>query len=252
MRSLNNWLHPNRLQIKVVALVIVIMVVPMIITGVISFEWVSARVDASVKNWLQESARINIDWLHGLYRDGKLFADMLKDTRHNDWLVDANHPLISKRIEPLVHELGVSYVEVYDLKNHLVYATSPITTDWRPPTGEGAGQDQDIIRVTRNGQRLLAAVTVTQIPRQGSPIYRVVIGVVFDKLLLQKVGLLSGLKTRLFYPNGDEFAKAFAEDESAPLRLRLSSEAMERLQHGKEWFSAEAKDELIGGYIPHC
>ncbi len=242
MRSLG-----GRLQRKVVAVVIAILVAPMVVTGILSANWVSGRMDVSIESWLRESARANQSWLNGLYRNGQLFADLLEEVNGDRWENTARRPLISARLEPLAKELGISFAALYDLSGQRVYTSTPLESEWQPDPG----QPQALIRVEHRGERLLAAVTVTEVPRSGTARYRLVVGALFDKPLLQRLGVMSGLKTRLFYPSGSELAKAFDEEESAPLRLRLPPAALERLQTGGEWFSPEAEEGAYWGlYTP--
>lgn len=241
MRRVLAWLQVNRLQRKVLVVVVVIIVVPMLLTGMLSASWVTARMDASIENWLRESAQLNLGWLHSLHRNGQLLADVLEQVNHDQWQADAAHPLIPPRLAPLAQHLGIGFVQLYDLDGRLRYSSAPVRLDWTPDPGHG----EAVIRVDKDNRRLLAAVTVVEAPRQGPARYRVVFGTLFDKPLLQRLGLTNGLKTRLFYPSGDDFAKAFSEEESVPLRLRLPAEAFARLQQRREWFSAEAED---GGY----
>jgi signal transduction histidine kinase len=241
------WVRVNRLQRKVLAVVVVIILVPMLVTGVLSASWVSARMDASIESWLRESAQMNLNWLRTLHHNGRLFADVLEEVNRDHWDVEAGNPLIPRRLEPLARELGISFVQVYDLDGGLRYTSTPVTLSWTPEPG----RDQALVRVDKDGQRLLAAVTVVDAPRRSPPRYRVVLGALFDKPLLQRLGLMSGLKTRLFYSRGDDFAKAFAEEQSAPLRLRLPRAAFEQLRRRQEYFNAEAEDDTYWGlYTP--
>ena len=247
MRRVRNWFRINRLQRKVLLVVVIIIVVPMVVTGTFSAYWVTKREEASIENWLRESTRLNLDWLHGLYHNGRLFADLLADVNHDRWQADATHPLIPVRFQALAQELGIGFVQIYDLAGQLRYSSSPLQTAWKP----AADRDEAVIRVSRGQQRLLAAVTVVEAPRHGLARYRIVIGTLFDKPLLQRLGKTSGLKTRLYYPSGEDFAKAFAEEESASLRLRLPTNAFARLQQHLEYFNPEAEeDQYWGLYTP--
>lgn len=247
MRSFSVVFRGNRLQRKVLGVVLVIIVVPMLVTGMLTATWVTSRMDSSIENWLHESARMNLDWLQTLHHNGQLFADVLEDLNHDRWEADAANPLITSRLEPLALELGISFVQVYDLDGRLRYSSAPVRMAWRPEPG----RDQAVVRVDRGGRHLLAAVTVVEAPRRAPARYRVVLGTLFDKPLMQRLGVTSGLKTRLFYPQGDDFAKAFSEEESAPLRLRLPSDAFTQLQQRREYFSAEAEEGLYWGlYTP--
>ena len=247
MRRIGNWFRINRLQRKILLVVVAIIAVPVAVTGFFTAYWVTKRVDASIENWLRESTRLNLDWLHGLHHNGRLFADLLADVNHDAWQADAAHPLIPHRFQALAQELGIGFVQIYDLDGRLVYSSSPLQTTWKP----AGGRDEAVIRVFVEERRLLAAVTVVAVPRDGAARYRLVIGTLFDKPLLQRLGATSGLKTRLYYPSGEDFAKAFAEEESAPLRLRLPAEAFGQLQRHREYFSPEAEeDQYWGLYTP--
>lgn len=245
MRRIRIWFRVNRLQRKVLLVVVAIIVVPVVITGIFTANWVTKRVDASIENWLRESTRLNLDWLHGLHNSGRVFADMLENTNHGLWQGNTAHPLIPARFEALARELGIGFVQLYDPAGRLLYSSSPsLQTAWKPATGH----DDAVIRVFREQQRLLAAVTVIEVPRR-APRYRLVVGTLFDKPLLQRLGATSGLKTRLYYPSGEDFARAFAEEESAP--LRLPADAFAQLQQHREYFSPEAEDDQYWGlYTP--
>jgi signal transduction histidine kinase len=247
MRSFAGRFRVNRLQRKVLAVVVVIIVVPMLVTGMLTATWVTSRMDASIENWLRESARMNLDWLQTLHHNGQLFADVLEDINHDRWEADALHPLVSSRLEPLARELGISFVQVYGLDGRLLYSSAPVRLTWKPQPG----RDQAVVRVGKGDRHLLAAVTVAEAPRRSPARYRVVLGTLFDKPLMQRLGLMSGLKTRLFYPSGGDFAKAFSEEESTPLNLRLPKEAFTQLRQRREYFSSEAEDGLYWGlYTP--
>ncbi|TCJ11536.1 HAMP domain-containing histidine kinase [Parasulfuritortus cantonensis] len=247
MRSLHRWWQVNRLQRKVMLVVLVIIVVPMLATGVATAAWVINRVDASIENWLRESARLNLDWLHGLHDNARLFADLLEEAGREPWPPAPGRPLIPERLRPLATELGIGFVQVYGLDGRRLYSSMPVDTAWTPE----AGRDEAVIRINRGDHRQLAAVTVVVLPRGAPARYRMVLGTLFDKPLLQRLGVTSGLKTRLFYPRGEDFAKAFAEEESVPLNLRLPAEAFQRLRDRREYFSPEAEDGTYWGlYTP--
>ncbi len=242
MRRVADWFRVNRLQRKVLGVVVFIIVVPMLVTGSFTAFWVTRQVDASIENWLRESTRMNLDWLHGLHHNARLFADLLADVNHGRWQADAGHPLVPARFQALAQELGIDFVQIYGRDGRLGYSSTPLQTAWMP----SAGQDEAVLRVVKERRRLLAAVTLLDLP---APCGRLVVGTLFDKPLLQRLGVASGLKTRLYYPTGEDFAKAFAEEESAP--LRLPPEAFVRLRNDHEYFSPEAEGGRYWGlYTP--
>src|SRR5512135_987342 len=145
MRRLRDWLQINRLQRKVLLVVVVIIVVPMLIAGTFSAYWVTRRMDASIENWLRESTRLNLSWLNGLHHNARLFVDLLADADHERWHGAPGHPLVPPALQPLARELGISFIQMYDLDGRLVYASAPISTAWRPETG----QDEAVVRIVR-------------------------------------------------------------------------------------------------------
>ena len=233
-----NWMHVGPLQRKVLGVVVVIIVVPMLLSGILTASWVTSHMDASIENWLRESSQMSLNWLRTLHHNEQLFADVLEETNHDVWRFDSSHSPVTPRLAPLAQELGISFIQVYGLDGRMLYSSSPVKMMWIPEPG----RDEAVVRVSKGNRRLLAAVSVIEVPRHGKATYRMVLGALFDKPLLQRLGLMSGLKTRLFYSNGTkEFAKAFSEEESPSLRLRLPEEAFARLQNREEYFSPEAE-----------
>lgn len=233
---------PKRLQRRVQATVALLVVVPMLVTGLLTAAWVTSRMDDTIAHWLRDAARLNLDWLAGLHHNGQLYADLLDELVADRW--DDTTALAPRQLTPLAAELGVGFVQLYDLDGRLVASSRPVKMDFTPEPGH----HQKVVHVADGGRSQLAALTVEHVPRSGTPRYRLVVGVEFDKPLLQKLGQLSGLKTRLFYPQGGDFAKAFSEDASAPLRLRLPAEAFDRLTARQDWFSPDAEDGQYWGY----
>ena len=72
-------LHLNRLQRKVLLVVLVIIVVPTLITGVLSASWIAGRMEASIGRWIREAAQVNSNWLNTVNKNGRLFADLFDE-----------------------------------------------------------------------------------------------------------------------------------------------------------------------------
>lgn len=239
-------LHLNKLQRKVLLVIVLIILVPMLITGVLSGKWVSARIDESIERWVRESAQLDESALSDLHKNARLFADTIKEVTREHWSIDKGISPIPANLQPLATELGISLVQVYGLDGELLYSSRPATlaTSWAP------GQDTAVVKVELENQNLLAAITIIRIPAEGTKHYRLVLGTLFDKDLLNRMSRRSGLKTRLFYPNNGDFAKAFSE-EGRPLKLRLPADAFEQLQNKQSYYSSSAENGRYWGlYSP--
>ena len=229
-------LHLNRLQQKVLLVIVSIILVPMFITGVLSGRWVSARIDDSIEHWVRESAQLDESALSDLHRNARLVADAINEITHGHWSIRPGVTPIPENLQPLARELGISLVQVYGPDNKLLYSSRPATlaTAWAP------GQDTAVVKVNLGKQNLLAAITIVRIPEDGR-YYRLVLGTLLDKDFLNRMSHMTGLKTRLFYPRNGDFAKAFSE-EGRPLKLRLPADAFEQLQNKQPYYSAEAEN----------
>ena len=238
------WL--NRLQRKVLLVVIVIIVVPMLVTGWISASWIAGRTDESIERWIREAALVNRNSLARLHENSRLFADVLEESTHGQLDLRAGHSPVPKPLWRLANQLGINLVQLYDFDNQLIYSSHPIelATYW------SHGQDSAVVKVDQAGKNLLAAITILRIPRDQPRHYRLVLGTLFDKALLNRLAQTSGLKTRLFYPRKGDFAKAFSEEEQ-PLKLRLPANAFEALNQRRPYYSRDAEDgQYWGLYTP--
>lgn len=242
-------LHLNRLQQKVLLVIVLIILVPMLVTGVLSSRWVSARIDESIEHWVRESAQLDESVLSDLHRNARLFADTIRESIHGNWQFRPQQSPVPTNLEPLARELGINLVQVYGLRNELLYSSRPATlaTSWAP------GQDTAVVKVNLGKQPLLAAITIVRIPGRidgKTRYYRLVFGTLFDKDFLNRMSRMTGLKTRLFYPKDGDFAKAFSE-EGRPLKLRLPPKAFEQLQDMQPYYSSSAEDGRYWGlYSP--
>ena len=230
----------NRLQRKVLLVILVIIVVPMLITGRLSAAWIAGRTDESIERWIREAAEVNKASLSRIHENARLFMDVLEEARHGHLKLDGTRSPIPPRLAKLARELGINLVQVYDAGNKLVYSSHPVhlATYW------SHGQDTAVVKADEDGRSLLAAITITRVPRDAPRHYRLVLGTLFDKELLNRLARQSGLRTRLFYPREGDFAKAFSE-EATPLKLSLPAPAFAQLRQRRPYYSREAEG---GGY----
>jgi two-component system, NtrC family, sensor kinase len=239
-------LHLNKLQRKVLLVIVLIILLPMLITGVLSARWVATRIDDSIEHWVRESAQLDENALADLHKNARLFSDVFNDVTQGHLIILPGESPIPDKLQPLASELGISLVQVYGLDGELLYSSRParLATSWAP------GQDTAVVKIDLGDQNLLAAITISRIPVVGGRHYRLVLGTLFDREFLDRMNRQSGLKTRLFYPSNGDFAKAFSED-GRPLKLRLSPEAFEALQNKQSYYSASAEDGRYWGlYSP--
>ena len=243
---MNARLPLNRLQRKVMLIIIVIIVAPMLITGWISASWIAGRTDESIERWLREAAQVNKDSLDHLHENSRLFADVLEESTQGLLDLKAGQSPVPKQLWRLARQLGINLVQVYDYDSQLIYSSHPI----RLATHWSHGQDSAVVKVDQAGKSLLAAITIVRIPHDQPRHYRLVLGTLFDKALLDRLNQASGLKTRLFYPRNGDFAKAFSEDEQ-PLKLRLPAVAFDALYQRQSYYSTAAESgQYWGLYTP--
>ncbi len=236
----------NRLQRKILLLVLAIVLLPMIITGLLSASWITARMDESTEHWIRGAAQVNSNWLNTLNNNASLFADLYDNLAHQHPDFIANKSPIPSQLEPLAAELGINLVQVFDDRGQQIYSSPQVNLDtsWNP------GQNKAVLKVSQGDKNLLAAVTILRYPKNQKLHYRVVFGTLFDKHLLARLSSMSGLKTRLFYPRNGDFANAFSE-ETRPLKLRLPGPAYEQLQQQQDYYSTQAEDGNYRGlYTP--
>jgi len=236
----------NRLQRKVLLVVVLIILLPMLVTGVLSAAWIAGRIDDSIERWIREAAQVNQTALADLHKNAQLFADMLEEMTNGKLPSRPNRSPVPRRLEPLARELGINLVQVYGYRGELLYSSRPATlaTAWAP------GQNTAVVKISEGDQNLLAAITVVRIPRNSEHHYRLVLGTLFDKALLDRLSHRSGLKTRLFYPLGGDYVHAFSED-GRPLQLRLPPEGFDRIKNRQDYYSPNAEDgQYWGLYSP--
>lgn len=241
------FLHLNKLQRKVLLVIALIILVPMVITGTLSARWITQRVDNSIEHWVRESAQLEENALADLHKNAALFSDVLEDivSKGNLTFQEGQSPIPDK-LQPLAKELGITLVQVYDLDGKLMYSSVPVTlaTSW------AHSQDTAVVKVVYNDRSLLAAISIVRIPHEQEKHYRLVLGTLLNKAFLYRLSRKSGLKTRIFYPEHGDFAKAFSA-EDRPLKLRLPPTAYQQLNLKQDYYSPVAENGRYWGlYSP--
>jgi len=210
----------------------------MLITGILSARWITHRIDSSIEHWIRESVHLEETALADLHKNASLLANILEDviSRGQLQIVPGQSP-IPKHLQAMTKELGITLIQVYDFDDKLIYSSIPLTlgSSW------ARGQDTAIVKVKQNDRNLLAAISIVRIPRDQPQHYRLVLGSLFNRAFLFRLNHMSGLKTRLYYPQDNDFAKAFSE-EDRPLKLRLPPSAYEQLNNKKDYYSPVAEN----------
>lgn len=244
MRSLRPFLTIHRLHLKVLSVIVVIIVVPMLVTGFFSAVWIAERMETSIERWIREAAQINRTWMDSVQANAEVFATFLGE--QNDKQGPPFNITFAPGMLTLAKHLGLEIIQIYDDHNRLAYSSMPVqlTIPW------DRDQTMAIVRATLNQSPLLAIVRILPYPTTGQKGYRLVLGSLFDKGLLRHLGQMSGLRTRIFYPDEGGFAKAFG-DHSRLLDQRLPTSAYAALMNRQEYFSDRAEGgQFWGLYTP--
>jgi signal transduction histidine kinase len=237
-------LHINKLQRKILLVIVLIILLPMLITGSMSAAWISARMDDSIKQRLREALRIDADTLADLHENAHLFADMLRQVGQGKLNLRAAHTPVPSLLRPLAHELGITLIQVYDQNNHVVYSSPPNTqlSVW------SATQEMALVKVSHGERQLLAAITEVQPDPDSSQAYRLVLGTLIDQTLLRRLSHDTGLITRLYYARDGEFTSV---SDDTPLKSVLPTAAIAQLQNKQDYFTPHAEHgQYWGLYSP--
>jgi signal transduction histidine kinase len=237
----------GRIQRKVIAVILVIVVVPMLIAGGISAAWVTNHFELLLEGWIREAAQVNEGSLQTLQRDamvvGELLAHSLVDDLQGEPLTSLTIP---PPLRPLVAQLGINLIQLYDAQRRLLDANVPLEmmTSWVE------GQTEAILKVARDQETLLAAVVILPLPPAGTPRNYLVLGSLLDEEFMSRLGQASGMRTRLFYPEGEDYARAFRAG-APPLKVRLPPGAYAQLQNRQAYYNREsAEGSYRGLYTP--
>lgn len=242
-------LHLNRLQRKVLLVILTIVVVPMLVAGAFAAEWVSSFFERRLEQWIVEAARVDQTWLKAYQNDATMLGSVLAD--QPDFIASLDQhgtPEMDATSSRIAQELGITFMQVYTTDQRLVYSSLP--TRYRPQWVPG--QTQAVFKVTEHQNTRLAAVGITPIPREGRARYYLVLGSLLDQDFIDELSQLTGLQTRLYYREGKKYWDIFS-DPGRALSLRyISRSALRRLQiQKKPYYDVEAENGHFRGlYTP--
>lgn len=245
----SNLPHLNRLQRKVILIILVIVVVPMLVAGAVASAWVSTNFEKRLERWIKDSALVGQTWLQAYQSDAVLLGEVLADepefTAHLDF---GEAGPIKEPLDRVIQKMGIHFVQIYTYEQRLIYSSAPVTMHalWEP------GQGEAVLKVTQKDKSVLAAVGITPIPKQGRPRYYLVLGSLLEQDFITKLTQLTGLKTRLYYREGNNYYDVFSLPGRVLSLAHLSKGALQRLQvEKKAYYSVEAEDgKFRGQYTP--
>jgi two-component system, NtrC family, sensor kinase len=226
----------GRLQRKVLAVVLLLVVLPMLVAGKLSAHWVSQTYELSLERWIRESAVIQREALEAPQRNGELLAQVLSHLKRQGILeLDAEAEPVPPELHALAEELGVTLVQLYTAERKLVYSWPAIQviTPWEP------GQSRAMLKVRLGEQTLLASVAIVPLPNPHRTHRYLVLGSLLDRAYIDRVSENTGLDARLFYAAGPQ-EEAFHESNQ-PLAFRLPADAYRRIENKESYYSAAAE-----------
>ena len=221
----------NRLQRKVVNTILVMVVVPMLVAGFLTAEWVSSNFEERLQRWIEDSANVGETWLRAYQNDAVMLGAVLADDPDFVSALDrGDMGALTQPVARIAKELGVSFLQIYTTQQVLVHSSTPIRMQalWE------MGQTQAVMKVAEKKKTLLAAVGITPVPRVGKTRYYLVLGGLLNKDFISELNQLTGLSTRLYYREGSRYYDVFTQPGVTIELKELSKETMRRLQKEKK------------------
>lgn len=244
------WFSLNRLQRKVLLVILAMVVVPMLVAGAVTSVWVSSYFERRLAEWITEAARVDQIWLKAYQNDALMMGDALvHDPGFRRRLDATGTATVTGPMQRVMDQLGITLIQVYSADRKLLYSSTPLqtTASWEPR------QQQAVLRVRAHHQNLLAAVGITPIDHTGAggPGY-LVLGSLVDREFIGELSQLTGLTTRLYYRAGNSYFDVFSRPGHLLPLKNLSRAAWDRLEKDKKSYydvHAEAGRDR-GLYVP--
>lgn len=238
----------NRLQRKVLLVILAIVVVPMLVAGAFAAAWVSSYFEQRLEQWIVEAARVDQTWLKAYQNDAIMLGGVLADEPGFIARLDRGETgTIDPPLRRIAQELGVNFLQVYTADQRLLTSTHRIgRASWEP------GQTQAVLKVVEKNKNLLAAVGITPIPRRGPVRYYLVLGSLLNQDFIDELSQLTGLRTRLYYREGKNYLDVFSDPGRTLSLQHLPKEAVHRLQREKKsYYNVRAENGRFRGlYLP--
>ncbi len=237
-----------RLQKRIIVILLAVVIVPMLVAGGFATVWVSSSFEARIQQWLAEAVRSGQQWLEANQNDATLLGRILADDPAfvTSLTRDPRHPRIAANILQIADELGITVLRVYSADQHLLYSRDNLVMDasWEPD------QSDAVLHISGSDHGRLAAVGIVPVPST-APRYYLVLGGLLDEGFITDLSHLSGLETRLYYRERDNFFDIFSGGGPHRLRLPAGAKLSELVDHQRPLYSRRAEDGRYRGfYLP--
>ncbi len=239
----------NRLQRKVLLVILAIVVVPMLAAAILASEWVASGFEERLGRWIQDSSHSGQVWLQANQNDAIMLGGVLADDpAFAERLAAREADPIRQPVTRIAQELGISFIQVYTPQQQLVYSSVPV----RMGTLWDRGQTEAVLKVGYKGTNQLAAVGITPVPRSGTPRYYLVMGSLLNQDFINELSNLTGMKIRLYYREGGNFIDLFSRPGRSVRLGNLPVGVMRLLQKDKKaYYSLSAEHgKFRGEYSP--
>lgn len=239
----------NRLQRKLLLLILAIVVVPMLVAAVLASEWVSSSFEERLERWITDSAHVGQIWLQAYQNDAVILGKVLADDPGLIARLDQRDTgSLAEPVARIARELGIHFLQVYDTQQRMLYSSAPVALNARWERG----QTEAVVRAVERSKSVLTAVGITAIPREGVPRYYLVLGSVLDRDFLSELSQLTGLRTRLYYRDGNNYIDASSFGGKTQSLRNVPKAVLKRLQRDKQpFYSPVAEDgRFRGQYTP--
>ncbi len=239
----------NRLQRKVLLVILAIVVVPMLAAAILASEWVASGFEERLGRWIQDSSHSGQVWLQANQNDAIMLGGVLADDPGFAARLEAGEAdPIRQPVTRIAQELGISFIQAYTPQQQLVYSSVPV----RMGTLWDRGQTEAVLKVGYKGTNQLAAVGITPVPRSGTPRYYLVMGSLLNQDFINELSNLTGMKIRLYYREGTNFIDLFSRPGRSVRLGNLPVGVMRLLQKDKKpYYSLSAEQgKFRGEYSP--
>ena len=242
-----HWLKLNRLQRKVLLVILAMVVVPMLVAGAVASEWASSYFEARLAQWITEAARVDQIWLRSYQNDGLMLGQALAHDpvfRHS---LQTGQVQASPALQQMARNLGISLWQVETRSHRVVYSSLAV----RIRGGWDVQQTTALLNVRYHHSNVLAAVGITAVQTRHGLRY-LVLGSLVNRDFITELGQLTGLTTRLYYRSGAHYYDVFSKPGSLVPLTGLSSAAWRRIGRAHKSFYdiAAANGRYRGLYVP--
>ncbi|HUW97623.1 MAG TPA: HAMP domain-containing sensor histidine kinase [Acidiferrobacter sp.] len=242
------WLPLNRLQRKVLVVILTIVVVPMLGAGMITAQWISSRFEHRLEQWIIEAAHVDRIWLKGYQNDAVMLGRGLAESARYKEALAHGHATPPKPWLRISRRLGLRLIQVFGPHGRLLYSSSSlrIAGYWNP------AKHQAVLRVIDRHRDILAAVGVTAVTVPQRGVYHIVLGGLLNRHFIKELSQITGLDTKLYYrAGGTRYLDVLSQPDHAIALTGLSQGTMRRLLSRRSDYDVHADtDRFRGLYTP--